>query len=196
MSPVFTINFRREIYQRELARSRARVISLGIWLSYFGALVVVFGLYGLNCTTVTQRTRVVERQAAALRATSSEQVDWAKQPAEMASIERGITDGRNWRERLERIAVALPAGARLTSIEFNPGGISGGTEWNRLLLTGVLRAAPDQDRMRGVTDLVATLQRDSVLARHFKSIRLASTRITETAGVRVNQELSAHQYQL
>jgi len=182
MTPVFTINFRREVYQRELARSRARIVSLGIWLSYFGALVVVFGLYGLNCATVSQRTRVVERQAATLRATRTEQVDWARQPAELALIERGIADGRRWRERLERVAVALPANARLATIEFNPGGVSGGADWNRLVLTGILRAEPDQDRMKGVADLVTALQADSLLARHFRSIRLASTRITETAG--------------
>jgi hypothetical protein len=33
-----------------------------------------------------------------------------------------------------------------------------------------------------VAGLVSALQQDSVLARHFSSIRLASTRVTETAG--------------
>ncbi len=182
MSPVFTVNFRREAFQRERARSRARVISLGVWLSYFGALVVVFGLYGLNFVTLTRRTGVVERQAASLRATRTDPTDWSRQTAEMAMLERGVADSRRWRERLERLAAALPANARLTAIEFNPAGISGGTDWNRLVLTGVLKAAPDQDRMRGVAELVSTLQRDSVLSRHFGAIRLASTGITETSG--------------
>jgi len=182
MPAVFTINFRREMYQRELARSRARVISLGVWLSYFGALVVIFGLYGLNCATVSARTRVVERQAAAMRSQRSDEVDWSRQPAEMALIERGISDSRRWRERLERLAIALPANARLHSIEFNPAGLSGGTEWNRLVLSGVLRAGPKQDRMKEVAALVSVLQRDSVLSRHFSSIRLATTRVTETSG--------------
>jgi hypothetical protein len=183
MSPaVFTINFRRELYQRELARSRARVLSLGVWLSYFGALVVIFGLYGLNCAAIAQRTRMVERQGLANAANRGDRVDWTQKPAEMALIERGVTDGRRWQQRLTRIALVLPANARLTSLEFNPGGISGAGDWNRLVLSGVLRAAPDQDRMRGVTDLVSALQRDSLLTAHFHSIRLASTRITETAG--------------
>ena len=183
MSPtVFTINFRRELYQRQLARSRARVVSLGVWLSYFGVLVVIFGLYGLNCGAIANRTRMVERQAAANRVHRSDQIDWAEQPGELALLERGVTDGRRWQQRLARIAVALPTNARLTSIEFNPGGVTGAGDWNRLILTGVMRAAPDQDRMRGVTDLVTALQRDSVFSSHFRSIRLASTRITETAG--------------
>jgi len=182
MPTVFTINFRREIYQRELARSRARVISLGVWLSYFGALVVIFGLYGLNCATVSARTRVVERQASALRSQRSDVVDWSRQPAELALIERGVTDTRRWRERLERLAIVLPPNARLHSIEFNPGGVSGGTEWNRLVISGVLRAAPNLDRMKEVASLVSTLQSDSVLSRHFSSIRLATTRVTETSG--------------
>lgn len=182
MPPIFTINFRREVYQRERARSRARVISLGIWLSYFGALVVVFGLYGLNCATVAQRTQVVERRAATLRQAGTEQVDWARQPAEMALLERGVADGRRWRVRLERLAVALPPGARLTAIQFNPAGVSGGPDWNRLLLTGVLSVSSGRDRMQGVAELVTALQGDSALARHFGSIRLASTRIAEASG--------------
>ena len=182
MSPVFSINFRREAYQRELARSRARVISLGAWLSYFGTLVVTFGLYGLNCATVDSRTRMVQRQAAAHRLVSEKQVDWSHQPAEMVLVERGVSDGRRWRQRLERIASTLPSNARLTSIAFNPANIQGAGDWNRLVLTGVVRTAPDQDRMRGVADVVTALQHDSLLASQFQSIKLASTRIAETAG--------------
>lgn len=182
MAAVFTINFRREAYQRELARSRARVISLGVWLSYFGTLVVIFGLYGLNCATVMQRTKLVQRQAQIQRSTQSKQVDWAHHPAELGMIERGVIDTRRWRDRLYQLAAAMPANTRLTSIEFNPSGVSGGADWNRLLLTGVLRAEPNEDRMKGVTRVVGILQRDSVLSRHFHSIRLASTRINGTAG--------------
>ncbi len=182
MSTTFSINFRREAFQRERARSRARVISLGVWLSYFGALAVIFGLYGLNFAAVVQRTRMVERQSATQSATRDAEVDWSKQPAEMEQIQRAVVEPRRWRERLERLAAALPPNARLVSIEFNPGGVAGGQDWNRLVLSGVLRAEPNQDRMKGVAELVSSLRRDSLLAANFSSIRLASTRITETAG--------------
>ena len=48
MSVLFTINFHREAYQRELARARRRVILLGVWVAYFGVIGVVMGLYGRN----------------------------------------------------------------------------------------------------------------------------------------------------
>ena len=182
MTPVFTINFRREVYQRELARSRARVMALGVWLTYFGVIAVIFGLYGLNCAVVANRTKLVERQAAAQKARRSDQVDWSKQSAQMAMVERGVADPRLWRQRLERLSVVMPADVRLTSIQFNPGGASGTTDGNRLVLSGVLRASPDQDRMRSVASLVARLQRDSLLASHYHTIRLASTRVSDPAG--------------
>jgi len=182
MNPVFTINFRREAYQREIARSRARVIGLGVWLTYFGVVVVVFGLYGLNCAMVSNRTRQLVRQAAVLRAQRSDPVDWASRTAEMALAERGVADSRRWRERLERLASVLPANARLSSMEFNPGNVSGAGDWNRLVLAGTLRAGEGQDRMRAVSDLVTALLKDPELSRQFKTIRLVNTRVAETSG--------------
>jgi hypothetical protein len=182
LSPTFTINFRREIYQRELARGRSRVISLGAWLSYFGALAVIAGLYGLNFAAIQDRTRMMERLARSQHVNQPDQIDWARQPAEMALVERGFRDGSRWRRRLEHLAITLPPHARLESIEFNPGGVSGGRDWNRLVLSGTLKAEPNQDRMQRVADLVVTLQKDSLLAAHFQTIRLTSTRVTETAG--------------
>lgn len=186
MNPVFTINFRREAWQREMARSRARVISLGAWLFYFGALVVIFGLYGLNFVAVLQHTRMVERQAAAQRASRTNEVDWSQQTAELSQIERGVVEPNAWRRRLQHISTVLPPNARLESVEFNPGGVVGGPDWYKLVLSGVLRAAPNEDRMRGVANLVRTLQGDSLLAADFHSIRLASTHITETTGNSAN----------
>ena len=65
--PIFTINFRREAYQREVERTRRRVITLGASLAYFGAMVVVLGLYGLNCASLTRRAAQFERSAARIR---------------------------------------------------------------------------------------------------------------------------------
>jgi len=182
LSPVFTINFRREAWQREVARSRARVVSLGVWLFYFGALAVIFGLYGLNFATLIEHTRMIVRQTAAQRGGRSDEVDWSKQPGELSLIERGVVEPARWCRSLTRIAAVLPPNARLSTLEFNPGGIAGGADWNRLVLTGTLKSAPNEDRMRGIADLVATLKSDSSLARTFHSVRLASTRITEKSG--------------
>ena len=182
MSPTFTINFRREAWRREVARSRARVVSLGIWLFYFGGLAVIFGLYGLNFAAVVEHTRMVERRVAAQRTTRKDEIDWSKQTAELTQIVRGVVEPRQWCERLERMATALPANARLSAIEFDPAGTVGGSDWQRLVLTGALRADPGQDRMRGVAALVTKLKSDSLLAANFHSIRLASTSITEASG--------------
>ena len=57
----------------------------------------------------------------------------------------------------------LPANVRLSSVEFNPAGMSGAGDWDKLVLSGVLRAEAGQDRMRGVADLVERLRRDSLL---------------------------------
>jgi hypothetical protein len=182
MTPVFHINFRREAYEREMVRSRARVIGLGVWLTYFGVIAVVSGLYGLNCVAVQRRTGLIERQTAALRAHRSDQVDWTRQRAEMALVQRGVDDSRAWSARLARVPGVLPNNVRLTSIEFNPASVSGGGDWDRLVVAGVLHAAPDQDRMRGVSELVRRFQRDSLLAAHYRNIRLATTRVSDPAG--------------
>lgn len=182
MNTTFSINFRREVYQRELARSRARVVSLAVWLSYFGCLAVIFGLYALNFSALIQHTRLTEQIARTQRSTSTEQVDWTNQPDQIALIERGARDGFRWRRRFERIAEVLPANVRLKSIQFNPTAASGGANWNRLLLNGTIQTAANQDRMGEVTRIVSAIQRDSLMAAHFQTIRLASTRIAENAG--------------
>jgi hypothetical protein len=182
MSTVFQINFRREAHRREVARTRARVVGLGVWLAYFGAIGVIFGLYALNFAAVKYRTRIVERQLEAQRARGKGDVDWAHQSAEMALVSRAVNDPRQWRARLERLPLVLPANTRLTTVDFNPSGVSGSGDWDRLVLAGVLRVDSGQDRMKGVADLVMRLQTDSLLARHYRSIKLATTRISDPTG--------------
>lgn len=182
MSHIFTINFRREVYQRELARSRARVVSLAVWLSYFGGLAVIFGLYALNFGALVRHTRMIDRIARAQRSTQTDQVDWTNEPDAIALIDRGARDGFRWCRRLEQVAVVFPANVRLKSIQFNPSAASGGSDWNRLLLVGTLQSAAGQDRMGEVTGIVSAIQRDSLMAAHFQTIRLTSTRIAENAG--------------
>jgi hypothetical protein len=71
----------------------------------------------------------------------------------------------------------LPDGARLTGIQFNPEGISGGER--KLLLDGVLRVNSKLDGTAGVTDFVSVIAHDSLFASQFHSVRLVSTRARE-----------------
>jgi hypothetical protein len=70
----------------------------------------------------------------------------------------------------------LPVNAKLTSVgfEFNEAFDSQGS--GRLVLDGLLRAAPGQDRMQGIMALVAALHADSVLAAQYRTIRLVESR--------------------
>lgn len=178
MNPLFTINFRRESYLREIARARRRVVTLGLWVFYFGVLAAVLGLYGLNCVSLSQRAGWLERQTARLRAAQSAHPDWTVGRTELAQVEQFTASPRRWRDRLTRIASLLPPGARLSSLAFNPDQASAAAD-QRLVLTGELRVAPGQDRMQGVMQLVAALHRDSLFAAGYRNIRLSSTQISE-----------------
>jgi hypothetical protein len=176
MTPVFTINFRREIYQREVARTRRRLFTLGGWLLYFGVLGLVIGLYGLNCTALTRRVRLLERQTTRFQQAQGAGQDWMVDDAQLAAVERFHTSPRRWRDRLVRLASLLPTNVVLASIAVNPDNLSTPLDQDRLLVTGELRALPGQDPLRGVMQLVSMLQRDSVFASGYQSIKLAQSR--------------------
>ena len=177
MSLVFNINFRREAYRQELARVRRRAVAVGSWVAYFGALAVVLGLYGLNCTSLAQRARLLEAQNARLHGVGGPAGAWKPAPADLAQAERALASPRLWQVRLERLAQLLPAGARLTSLSANPDNLPGSAELDRLIFTGVFRPAPGQDRMQGIMALVSSLHSDSVFARQYRTIRLVESRI-------------------
>ncbi len=178
MTPLFTINFRREAYQRELARARNRVVSLGLWLAYFGVLSVVLGLYGLNCTSLAQRTRMVERQASRLKALRESGQEWRPATGVLNEVEAHVADVRSWRDKLERLPQLLPANGRITSFQYNPEGVSGAT--GKLVITGRLRVGAGQDRMQSVMGFVNALGRDSVFARSWSNVRLVTTRALDS----------------
>jgi hypothetical protein len=182
VSPLFTINFRREAYLRELARTRRRVVILGVWVTYFGALGLMLGLYGLNCASLTGRARQVERQAARLRSSQGASLEWKVQPAELAEVERFVLSPRKWHDRLTRLSAILPPNVRLTSLQVNPQNLSTMAEQNKLVIAGQLRPVAGQDRMQGVMRIITTLHDDSLFARSYRNIKLASTRISETPG--------------
>lgn len=173
MTPTFTINFRREVFLRERARARRRAVKLGLWLAYFGALTIVLGLYALNAASLTRRTTQLERQVERLRSQPSGG-DWRPGQAEADVVARTIGNAGRWRDRLARLASLLPPNARLTGVDFNPEGATGGAR-AKLLLTGELRQG-EGDRMQQVLSFVATLSRDSLFASGYSNVRLVTTR--------------------
>lgn len=181
MTPLFTINFRREVYQRELAKTRRRVMLVGLWVSYFGMIVVLLGLYGLNFASLTRRVQQIERQTAFFRQ-SQGQADWSLRETELAQIVTAASNPRKWRDRLARLAAVLPNNVKVTSIAVNPQNLSHPLEQNRLVITGTLRPTPGQDRMQSVMAVVNVLHADSLFSAGYQNVKLASTRVAEEGG--------------
>ena len=177
MTLFFQINFRREAFRRERAEARRRALGLGVWLAYFGALAVLLGLYGLNCFALGTRTRQIERQVERQRALQQADADWMPPAGEAVTVEPWVADAGRWRDLLGRLPRILPAGARLTSLQWNREDVAGGER--KLLLAGTVRVQSHRDRTAGVTDLVGVMTRDSLFAARFHSVRLLSTRASE-----------------
>ncbi len=189
MTPLFTINFRREVYQRELAKTRRRVMLVGLWVSYFGMIVVLLGLYGLNFASLTRRVQQIERQTAFFRQ-SQGQADWSLRETELAQIVTAASNPRKWRDRLGQGIPGLSradlsvfsAEEKVTSIAVNPQNLSHPLEQNRLVITGTLRPTPGQDRMQSVMAVVNVLHADSLFSAGYQNVKLASTRVAEEGG--------------
>lgn len=177
MNTLFQVNFRREAFRRERVDARRRAVGIGVWLTYFGVLAVLIGLYGLNLSELGSRSRQLERQIASQRAQGETGASWTPPPADAALAEPWVSDLGRWRDLLGRLPALLPPGMRLTAVQFNPDGVSGGER--KLLLNGVLRVDSGRDRMSGVTDFVAIVARDSLFSSSFRSVRLVSTRALE-----------------
>ena len=178
MTPMFTINFRREAYLQAQARARRRVVVLGIWVAYFGVLAIVIGLYLLNATALSRRLHQIEEQTAQVRRIQGSAGGWKISASELEQIERFAKNPRLWHDRLARLATVLPPNVTLGSIVVNPLSASNANE-NRLVLSGQLRAAANEDRMQGVVRFVNLVHADSVFARSYRTVRLTSTRVSE-----------------
>jgi hypothetical protein len=174
VSTVFTINFRREAFQRERARTRRRALALGLWVAYFGALGILLGLYGLNMNSISRRIALVERQSERIRRTTTSG-DWSPSRIDAAEVERHVRNPRVWRDRLARLPQLLPPNARLNSLQFNPENAGGSTDL-RLVIAGVMRSGSGDDRIQQVMSFVNTLSRDSVFAAEYHHVRLVTTR--------------------
>jgi hypothetical protein len=178
MSTVFTINFRREVFQRERAKARRRAALLGMWLLYFGALGVVLGLYALNLVSLGRRTVMLERQVERLRSQPAGS-DWRPGRAEADLVSHALQDGARWRDRLARLAQLVPPNARLTEVQYNSDNTSAGAR-PKLVLTGELRPTGNTDRMQQVLGFVGTLSRDSLFSAGYSNVRLVTTRASSS----------------
>ena len=176
--PVFTINFRREVYRRELAKARRRMVALGIWVTYFGVLAVVIGLYGLNCASLTRRIRAIERQAERARSAQALSASSKLDVTQLTEIEMVHQSPARWRDRLTRLAELLPPNAAIQSVAINPDNLYEPADRNKLEIVGRLRG-PDADRTAAVVDLLSRLQRDSLFAAGYANVRLLSSRAVQ-----------------
>lgn len=174
MNTVFTINFRREAFKRERAKTRRRALALGLWVTYFGAMGIVLGLYGLNLASISKRIGLVERQTEHFQHVTTSG-DWRPSRSDAAEVDRHLRNPRIWRDRLARLPKLLPPNARLSSLQFNPDNASGTSDL-RLVIAGVMRGSAGGDRIQGVMSFVNTLSHDSTFSAGYQHIRLVTTR--------------------
>lgn len=182
MTTLFTINFRRESYLRELARARRRVIMLGVWVAYFGVMSIVLGLYGLNCVSLGHRVAVLERRAQRARVQAGQHTEWKVTPGQLVEIEHFVASAATWRDRLTELSYALPTNARLRSIALNPDNLTGTADQNRLVISGQLKLSAGENGVNGAEKIASALRKDKRFSTGFKTIRLASTRVLEEPG--------------
>lgn len=180
MNPLFAVNFRREVYQREQARARARVVLLGVWVAYFGVIGIVLGLYGLNAAAYARRTAMLERQARRAQETHG-LVDWTLSADDVNGLTARVENLAVHHDVVERIGARLPANVRLERLAWNSERSSGATA-KKLVLAGTLRPEGG-DRMSQVVRLVSALSADSAFARRFRNVKLASTTVDDQSGV-------------
>lgn len=173
--PVFTINFRREMFEREMARSRQRVLHLAGWLGYFGVLGLLVWSYVLNARAMQQRTHMIEHQTDQFIAAKNLPRKVPLDPSQISAIERFHGSPGRWRDKLARLSMLLPANASLRSIGLNPGGSNQSGDQNKFVITGLLKPEGNEDPMRGVVQLVAALQADSSFSAGYKSIKLSQS---------------------
>lgn len=175
MSAHFTINFRREAYQREGARMRRRMGTLGIWVTYFGVVAVVSGLFVLNGLALHRRVKDLEERIALFESDRSMLQPWDVPAGELPRIEAFVRNPRLWHARLARLAALTPPNVMLTSLAVNPQNLSGPEHENELWITGTLHPRPGEDRMQRIMGYVAALHGDPGFSAGYSTVRLTQS---------------------
>lgn len=180
MTPLYTINFRREAYQREVARMRRRMLALGIWVSYFGLVAVVIGLFVLNGLALQRRVRQLEQRIAQYQSDRTAVQPWDVPTGELAHVEQAVRNPRLWRARLERLAALTPPNVALTALEVNPDNLPG--HENELEMRGTLRPRPGEDRIQGIMAFTGALQKDPGFSAGYQTVKLTQSKAAEGPG--------------
>jgi hypothetical protein len=179
MPPYFQINFRREAFKRERERSRRRLLAIAAWATYFGVAALLIGLYVLNLQTVQMRADALEHQVSSARHDSTHSAAWQPGATEAEFVRAQRQSTRLLSRRLDRLARLLPPNAALTSVAENPNNLADASAKSLLVITGTMRTSGGEGGMRSVVQMVSTLSSDSVFARGFSSIQLASSQAME-----------------
>ncbi len=182
MSPFFTINFRRATYEQSLARARRRVFLLAAWLTYGGVLVILLGLFALNCAVTTRRTAALERRIQRLQSARAAAPELRLDPADVELVQRVSGSPGFWRDKLARLSAILPPNAKLTSLAVNPDRASAPLDQRRMVMAGNLRTPDGRDRLESVVGLVEALRADSVFSRGYQNVKLVSSRVPDSEG--------------
>lgn len=178
MTSLFTINFRREVHQREHELAQRRMLSLALWVAYFGAVALLLGLYALNLRALQRKVVVAETRVSKMRANGTLPERLTVGTPELAQVERALMNPVRWRQRMTHLATVLPPNALLTSVTVNPDNLSGDVDQNRLVVVGRMRSTPGQDGLGGVMQLVSSLQSDSAFAAGYQSIKLVKSSVS------------------
>jgi len=182
VSTLFTINYRRAEFAKQLAGSRRRVVTLGVWVAYFGLLGILLGLYGLNGLALAGRLEVMERQTQRLRGAMESDPTWKVDGNDLTEVELRMKNGQAWASRLDRVSALMPSNAHLKSLAVNPQNLSTADARSLMEIAGELRAPTDTERLSSVMGLVSTLRGDSAFSASYHNISLASTRLTDMPG--------------
>lgn len=182
MSPQFTINFRREAYQRELARVRRRIAALGVWVTYFGVIAVMAGLFVMNGVALQRRVKELEVRIAQFESDRSILQPWDVPGGELPRIEAFVRNPRDWSARLARLAALTPPNVMLTSLAVNPDNLTGREHENELRIAGRLHPRPSEDSMQAIVAYVAALHGDPRFAGGYSTVRLVQSQAESGPG--------------
>lgn len=178
MSAHFAINFRREAYQRELARVRRRVTALGIWVSYFGVVAVITGLFVLNGIALQRRTKELESRIKQFEAARATLQPWNLPAGSLQQIEQFVRNPRLWQTRLVRLAALTPANVQITALEVNPNHLPGKEHENELVITGTMR----REGLQSIMAYVAALNGDRAFSTGYSTVKLLQSQAEGGAG--------------
>jgi hypothetical protein len=182
MSPQFTINFRREAYRRELARARRRIARLGVWVTYFGLIALMAGLFVLDGLSLQRRVKELEVRIAQFESDRSRLQSLDVPAGELPHVAAFVRNPRDWAARLSRLAALTPPNVMLTTLAVNPDNLTGGENENELHIVGRLHPRAEQDAMQAIVAYVASLHDDPRFSSGYSTVHLVQSQAESGPG--------------